>query len=144
MTDEAKTTGWSATAEPAKPQSLEDFFLPNAVNDGIKHVLLTPDGKETKHWVLVRGSWSDAYQSAVDNARVTRARNQNLLDEDKISEGDIQLAIKASVVAGWSFDQECTLENVMTLFRKNRKLAQALEVLAWNEDAFFDKDANNS
>ncbi len=43
---------------------MEQFYTREAANEGVKFPLKTSDGKETEHWILVRGIVSDQFRMA--------------------------------------------------------------------------------
>lgn len=143
-TVEGVNTGWPAEAETAEEKAvpklppMEDFYLPRAQNDGVKFVLIDAKGNETDHYLIVRGRWSDAYLNSQDeNALLRAARDSGR--NTTITESFLTARSRAALIAGWSFDEPCTKEAALNLVTRNPKLGQQIEVLAWNEERFFDK-----
>ena len=105
--------------------SFKKYDTRSASNTGVQLFVIGPDGKITTDWLTVRGLDSDAFQAAA--AEMRRALLQYISDngghkaatekpEYKQVVKQQELRMKASLVGGWSFEEECTVDNVIALF----------------------------
>lgn len=88
---------------------MEKFFTRKIANDGIKVPLSLPNGGETEHFFIVRGMDSDAFREADAESRRVAIIAAGLDDESerKAMLADAKLDLVISLIADWSFDQEC-------------------------------------
>lgn len=126
----------------------QDLFKTRGkANEGVKLELKTPDGKETEHWLQVRHVWSDAFQEANDLAlaEVQEVALASEGDKGKIAAAkrEAEVAIWASLVADWSFDQECTPENVAAFLRDAPQIGKAIDKFATDGRRFFGIDSTS-
>lgn len=115
------------TETPANDMSM--FFTRESANEGIKVSLLDPKGEKTDHFLVLRGSRSDA---------MTKAREEmqrRMLDKDA-DRMDLIRALLASSVKSWSFKAECTLENVKNFLREAPQIADQIERAIYNDSNF--------
>jgi len=119
--------------------SMESFFTADDANDGTKLPLFAPDGKATEHWLLIRGVDSDAYRTShtrvLQNARKLKATDDDEEIAKRTNEGLFELAV--SLVGGWSFEQECTRENVSAFLKKAPQVIDPINEFAGNRSLFF-------
>ncbi len=126
--------------------SMNEFFTRDTANEGKRVHLHTPDGERTEHWVLVRSVDSDAYEMAKIQ------RDRALLDapdskDDKAYNAFIRetrLNMIASVIAGWSFDEDLTPENIRTFLEKAPQIAREIENLAASRSFFYTRSESSS
>jgi len=124
---------------------MDAFFTRQRANEGIKLPLALPDGTDTEHYICIRGVDSDAFKSAESNQK--RLMLQLLSSSDKVLDtGEIeaatregQLSILAALVISWSFDQECSLDNVKQFLREAPQIAQQIDKIASRRKLFFKK-----
>jgi hypothetical protein len=123
---------------------MEQFFTADDANDGEKLPLFAPDGKATDHWLLIRGIDSDAYRLAhtrvLQNARKMKATDDEEEIAKRTNEGLFDLAV--SLVGGWSFEQECTRQNVADFLRKAPQVIEPINEFAGNRTLFFVRKRN--
>ena len=114
-----------------------DFYTRDNANNGIKMPLLAIDGSPTDEFLLIAGIDSDAFIAS--NAEAMRGAM--LLAE--VEDGEVKdslirmekVKLVASLVKGWSFDEEATEEAVIQFFidapqvmdQVNQKAAQRSE-----------------
>jgi len=119
--------------------SMESFFTADDANDGTKLPLFAPDGKATEHWLLIRGVDSDAYRTShtrvLQNARKLKATDDDEEIAIRTNAGLFELAV--SLVGGWSFEQECTRENVSAFLKKAPQVIDPINEFAGNRSLFF-------
>ena len=118
--------------------SMSDFFTREKANNGIKLPLTLPDGTETEHYLVIRGVDSDHYQEAVNETRrllILDAKNENSPYTNK----EAELTILASLIADWSFDEECTPENIRKFLQEAPHLVQKIDEAAGDRTLFFGK-----
>ena len=122
---------------------MEQFHTRDKANEGRKLPLRTPDGQPTDEWLMVRHVWSDDFQKA-EEAAVREAREVVMGMGDKPDPeavSDVQRASKikllASLVAGWSFDAECTPEAVADFLTQAPQIADAIDKFAGDSRGFF-------
>lgn len=122
------------------------FFTRTAANKGVKVPLHTPDNKPTEHWLLVRGVNSDQFR----NAKISQAREMARISviKDK-GERENELAkahcgIVASLIADWSFDEECNEENVVAFLLEAPQLCDKVDIVAGSHGDFSKGDGGSS
>lgn len=132
--------------EPTKKTGMEAFFTRSIANEGIELPLYSPTGEKTEHWLRVRGIDSDEFRAAEANAK--RDAFQIASVEDMAERARLvtesQRKLIASLVVGWSFEQECTLENVMAFFREAPQIQEAVDRAASRRALFFAARSSSS
>lgn len=112
-------------------------------NAGVKLILKDAHGKDTEDWILVRGADSDAFQLA---ARKSRVATLDYLEkhgaEARKTEAYISFTVEentrlqAHFVADWSFDEPCTVDNVVELFASAPGIAEQVDAFAGQRGKF--------
>lgn len=133
------------------PTNIEDFNIVDPSEKGINITLCLPDGTETEHFLTVRGADSPTFRKA--QARNNRERLALLKVKDKAKEMDaadramresgLQDQLVASLVADWSFPQECTIENVAAFFAKSPQIREQVDLFAGERANFFNKPSTD-
>lgn len=125
----------------------KDFFTRDKANEGVKLPLKTPDGKATDHWLQVRSIYSDEFKRKErslrqDNPAIGAAAKA--IKDDKEREKflaekweESELALIATLVAGWSFDEPCTPEAVVEFLREAPQIARAVNDVSTSRALFF-------
>lgn len=91
----------------------------------------------TEDWVDVRSSLSDEFIDA-RNLLAGEASEWNPDKEARKRESkERQLRLKAALVAGWSFHEECNEENVVTFLREAPQVGEMLLNVADDGSRFF-------
>jgi len=123
---------------------MDQFYTRDKANEGIKIPLVTPDNKETEHWLLVRGTDSDAFRNAENEAKraIIKAAGEDKDKTDrreKISSASKQgsLDVLVAVVKDWSFPEECTPENIKDFLTKAPQIADQIDKAIANRAFFF-------
>lgn len=128
---------------------MEQFHTRERANEGRKLPLYTPDGKPTNDWILVRHAWSDAFVKAEDAA--VRAAREIVMgmgekpDPEAVAEVQRAARVKAlsALVAGWSFEAECTPEAVAEFLAQAPQIADAIDKFAGDSKAFFGAESSS-
>lgn len=129
--------------------SMEQFFTRDRANCGRKITLTDPTGKPTDEWLLIRHIWSDAFQLA-EEAALREARDMIMaMGEDKDEQAladirrDAKTKLLASLVARWSFDQECTSEAAFQFLYSAPQIAEQIDKVSADGKAFFGEESNS-
>lgn len=125
---------------------MEAFFTRELANEGIEIPLYLPDGTKTEHWLRIRGVDSDHFRLA--EAESKRDAMRVAMIEDPLERAkaiaDAKLNLIAALVISWSFEKECTLENVKEFFRQAPQIADAVDQVASKRALFFAKRSSSS
>lgn len=94
----------------------------DGANEGARLDLLDADGKHTEDWLHILGTDSQAFQIANRNMRrklfaFIEEKGEKVKLTDAYAEFTLaeQRYLQAVLVKGWSFDEPCTPENVVSL-----------------------------
>lgn len=126
--------------------SMEAFFTREKANEGIEVPLYLPSGEKSEHWLRIRGVDSDHFRLAEADSRrkaIDIATIDDTLERAKAI-ADAKLALIAELVVGWSFEKECTPENVKEFFRQAPQIADAVDQVASKRTLFFGKGSSSS
>lgn len=125
---------------------IKELFTRKRHNDGVKVDVRNEEG-EVVGWIRVRGMDSDAYRSAHDSfnqamvrlAGVVRAGGAGaaLLDATQAEKDEAAIAERAALIAEWSFDDECSVANVIELLREAPALSDQIRSIAFDRDRFL-------
>lgn len=128
--------------------SMEDFFTSDRAEEGIKVPLTSPDGKDTDHWLQLRGIDSNVFRTAEAQSRRTVLK---LAVDKELDESDKQDRVKdeerkvlSSLIKAWSFDMECTPENIITLLTKAPQIEDMVNKITAQRTLFFREAVKNS
>lgn len=119
---------------------ISDFYTVKDSNDGIEIPLTDPrTGELTEHTIRIRSCESDEYQAA--KIRYQRKRFAQSLEQDEAKaikiEIESQRELASSLVIDWSFEPDCTPEEVLKLFKNAPHIQDALERIAGDRNLFF-------
>lgn len=118
---------------------IEQFYTREKANKGVKVDLYLPSGGPTDHYLIVRGIDSDHFKAA--NAAAKKEVAKLTVKQDSTEEvqrlSEIRINIISSLIAGWSFDDECTPENVKNMLHKAPQIADKVDQFAGNREEFF-------
>lgn len=125
---------------------MEAFFTRERANEGIEVPLYTPDGAKTEHWLRIRGVDSDIFREAEANSKRSAFHVASIEDEAERTKAiqEAKLDLIAALVISWSFDEECTTDNVKTFFRQAPQIADAVDQVASKRSLFFGKGSSGS
>lgn len=121
--------------------SMQDFFTRQKANDGKKEFLYYPDGTASAHWIIIRGVDSDNFRDAETAAKRKLIEISQIEDEQERNEAykNQEVSCIASLIAGWSFDEELTTENVIKLLKEAPQIAEMVNRYAARRGDFFAK-----
>ena len=125
---------------------MEAFFTRERANEGVEVPLYTPDGTKSQHWIRIRGVDSDAFREAEANSKRDAFRVASIEDTVERAKAiqDAKLNLIAALVISWSFEKECTHENVKEFFRQAPQIADAVDQVASKRALFFAKRSSSS
>ena len=125
---------------------MEEFFTRSAANEGVKLPLYLPNGEVTKHHLTVLGIDSDIFRTAEAQAKRTAIGIAQLESKEereaKIEETERRLV--SVLIADWSFDKPCTLENVMVFLLEAPQISDAVNKFAAQRERFMAKKSTSS
>lgn len=123
----------------ARKTTLEDFFIRDQNNSGIQIPLFRPTGEKSEHWLRIRGVFSDEFQKARRQLlSVTQAEVAKDMPADQREEflQEKRLELTAVLIMDWSFEKECTRENVVAFLREAPQIMQQVDKVS-SEQALF-------
>jgi hypothetical protein len=127
--------------------SPSQFHTRQSANEGIDLPLSLPDGTATEHKIKIRGVDSEVFRKAEIESRrrameaaATKGK-EGIAPSEQLEE---RLFLIASLVISWSFEQECTIENVKAFLREAPQVADQIDSLAAKRSLFFKKGSVNS
>lgn len=126
--------------------SMTDFFTRENAEAGIEVPLFRPgEDSPSGQWIRIRGVDSDQFRDAEASSRrklrelagdpkadLTQAYRDGLID------------VMSSLVISWSFDEECTPQNVKKFLREAPQIADNINQLATRRKLFFKNGSNSS
>lgn len=123
-----------------------EFFTLDKANAGIRVPLYTPDGRPTDHWMQIRGVDSDEFRKADAKAKRDAVKLAAITDDREREDAlhDLTTRLTASLVIAWSFEQECTMENVTAFFKRAPQICNAIDITAGDRAYFFRIGSSNS
>lgn len=126
--------------------SMSEFYTREAGNQGVKLPLTLPSGEKTDQFLVVRSIDSDAFREASADAKreVIRAAQVDDLQERRKMARESTLNMQVSLVKDWSFDEECTPENVRSFLIGAPHIADALDQMCSQRELFFEKKSDSS
>lgn len=122
--------------------SFKDCFTRESHNNAIKLDIVLPNGQEGEYLMLA-GTESDAYRSNYKsrfNDLVSVLRDsKEPTKEAKDKEDDFKFELVVGAVVSWSFEEECTFENVALLFREAPYIYDQTKQLLFDVNNFIKK-----
>ncbi|QMV29699.1 hypothetical protein [Vibrio phage vB_VnaS-AQKL99] len=118
---------------------MEEFFTRQKACEGKKVPLYKPNGEPSEHWFKIRGVDSDQFKEAETAAKRKAIELAQIEDVKERAEAvrTTELACIAALVADWSFEQECTTDNVVNFLREAPQIADMVNRFAANRKSFF-------
>lgn len=102
-------------------------------------------GAPTEDWIEVRSSLSDQFIEARDASLQAAPRIGALPPEEKKEAiKEQQLKLKSSLVAGWSFEEECNEDNVVEFLRNAPQVQSVVVNVADSNVSFFGEPSKSS
>jgi len=123
---------------------MDQFKTREKANEGEVVYLADPaTGEKTEHWIRVFSQWSDSFQAAKAEAqREAYKRSLGLSDEEAVRIKQDQLT--AALVADWSFEQECTMDNVVAFLQEAPQIRDQVDLIGSQDSRFFSKPSGDS
>ncbi len=129
--------------------SMAAFGIMGQSEEGVKLNLTLPDGTETEHWLKVRGADSKAYRT--EEARQKRLiveklnskKNKVTPEEELKHMENARLSLLSSTVCGWSFEEECTTENVKSFLKTAPQIMDQIDGFAADRGNFMRNASSN-
>lgn len=124
----------------------EDFYTKPNSDKGVKVLLMLADGSPSEHWLMVRGTDSDAFRKAkFEGARAIRDLPANANDwERAAARDDVVMNSLVSLIADWSFEEPCTPEAVREFLINAPQIADAVDSAAADRSRFFGSASETS
>jgi hypothetical protein len=125
---------------------MEEFFTRQRANDGVKLPLYHPDGSASDHWLVVRGIDSDIFRETEAKAKRKAIEVAQIKDEKErtLQIRESELVCIAALIAGWSFEKECTADNVIDFLREAPQIADQVNRFAARRSEFYVKKSDSS
>ncbi len=126
------------SAAPADPMAL--YFTRDRANIAQRIYLYDPATREaTKDYIDVLSSLSDEFRETRDEVMQAAATVAQEPDEKKRREliQNEQRRMFSSLIAGWSFDKECTTENKMEFLKNAPQILNMVMSVADDSERFF-------
>lgn len=118
---------------------LEQFHTREKANKGIKLPLVTPTGEETDHFLMVLGVDSDEFRDKDLEAKremIGISNSDSDIDEKQwIKEKNLELL--ATLIGGWSFKEELTIETAVQFLKEAPQIANKVNEIAANRKFIF-------
>ena len=125
---------------------MKEFYTRQKANEGVELPLYHPDGTVSEHWIKVRGVDSDNFREAEATAKRKAVELSQIEDVTararKVRETELECI--AALVAGWSFPEPCTPENVVTFLTEAPQIADMVNRFAARRADFFTKKSTSS
>ena len=119
--------------------SIASFFTRTPSNEGSRLFLKDPvTDQPSEEWLHVLGFESDAFSAAMAVKQRRMSEIRALPEEERegaAKEAVVQMLV--SLVADWSFEEECTPDNVKTLFSEAPYIQSAVDAFAANRANFI-------
>lgn len=126
--------------------TMEEFYTRNRANEGNKLPLYYPDGRESEHWLIVRGIDSDHFRMAESAGRKKALEALQIESQQKRAEfaRNVEVETIASLVAGWSFDMPCTPDNVVKFLHEAPQICDMVNRYAAKRTEFYKAKSTSS
>lgn len=134
------------TATPTTDSRMGMFKTRNRVQKPVRQFLINPEtGELTSEYLDIRSSLSDEFTAARDRSMQEVGEiDEKDPEKRKAAVKEIQLRMSASLVAGWSFDEPCTEENVVGLLREAPQVRNLVNAVADDQQRFFNRPSDGS
>jgi hypothetical protein len=131
----------SPKTAPVKNDDMGLFMTRDRAGKPRRVLLVDPaTNKETSHWLDIRSSLSDEFQimkeRLIQEAPMVAALSEPARTEMKRTN---QLRLRSALVAGWSFSQPCTEDNIVNFLREAPQLQPMVIEVADDAASFFGK-----
>lgn len=125
---------------------MKEFFTRQTANEGVQLPLFLPDGTATEHWLKVRGVDSDEFRRAEAAAKRKAIEIAQIENEQKRAEAvrETELGCIAALIAGWSFPEPLTNDNVVNFLREAPQIADMVNRFAARRSEYYSKKFTSS
>jgi hypothetical protein len=132
-----ETTG--KTPAVVKVNGMAAFLTRQTANEGVVIPLRLPTGEKTDQWIRIVGAESDAFRASFANLKRALLAIGQIEDKAvrEAAEADEGRKMTASLVIGWSFEQEPTFDNVIAFLRDAPQIEKQIDAAAQNRSLFF-------
>lgn len=120
--------------------SFKDYDLAQHLGELRELEYVYPGKGPTGEKLYIRSQYCDEFRQADSRASrqiasLTTANGGKPIEQDMFNH--IELGIFASLVAAWTFDEECNTANVVEFLSKNPHVKDEINKLAANDSLFF-------
>lgn len=133
--------------------SFRELNIAAKANEGIEIPVVVPsaesgEGKSTGDMLTVLNTYSERFRKAeAEGFRRIRAASKKAEDAGQEIDNAIYEEVAhdsiAHLIVDWTYDEECTLENVKEFLAANPHMYDLINRLAADHDAFFGNAANS-
>jgi hypothetical protein len=130
-------------------KSINSLFILKDAEEGKPMDVLFPNGQKTGETITVLGADSESFRSAMAIARRkeidamgdgdAKAKPETLAKK----QDEIKVELISNLVKDWTFEEPCTKESVMMLFRNAPYILEQIDTFAANRRNFFTNPSTN-
>ncbi|QOI69762.1 tape measure chaperone [Acinetobacter phage DMU1] len=128
--------------------SMDKFFTREKSNEGIKLPLPLPSGLPSGDHLVIVGKYSDLYRTNEADMKRRAVEICSKYPDDKKKRTQLLLSLEieflASLVIGWSFEQEFNKKNIEMLLREAPQIMDLVDKSVMNNSLFFGESSMNS
>ncbi|QOI69761.1 tape measure chaperone [Acinetobacter phage DMU1] len=121
--------------------SMDKFFTREKSNEGIKLPLPLPSGLPSGDHLVIVGKYSDLYRTNEADMKRRAVEICSKYPDDKKKRTQLLLSLEieflASLVIGWSFEQEFNKKNIEMLLREAPQIMDLVDKSVMNNSLFF-------
>lgn len=128
-------------------KSFKNYNLVAVADDKLQKVpFIFPGVGDTGEFLMIRSQHSSVYRDASLKAErqvgslIAAAGSLDAVDKDLMK--DIQDRSFATLVESWSFEEECSIDNVVEFFHANPQTYDTVNTTAAKDTLFFVKQEN--
>lgn len=118
---------------------MDAFNTVAVANKGRKLPLLLPDGSPSEHYLIVGHVYADAFRAKSE--QIEREFAEAKFGDDAMAAkkfmDDNRPVLLASLIYGWSFEKECTPENVAAFLKTAPQIMAKVDEYAGSTAFFF-------
>lgn len=120
---------------------MSTFMTRSKVQTPLRQFLVDPaTGELTSEYLEIRSSLSDEFMEARDRAmQAVGEIEEKDPAKRKAAVSEIKLHMAAALVAGWSFSEPCTEENVVEFLREAPQVRNLVNSAADDQQRFFNR-----
>lgn len=130
--------------EAHRASSMEKYKTRSKISNPVRQFILDPQTQElSADFLEIRSSLSDEFMDARDRSmqEVSEVEERDPVKR-KAAVREIQLRMSAALVAGWSFAEPCTEENVVEFLREAPQIRNLVNSVADDSQRFFNRPSN--